>query len=389
MEHVIEIDNKPHAGQQAVLDSTARFRVLMCGRRFGKSIVAQIEALLACGEGKRVAYITPTFLLAKNFYHELDKVLPITVKRNASDLVIEMNGGMIRFFTGENLDRMRGMKFHLCIIDEAAYIPRLEDGWVNAIRPTLTDYKGKAVFLSTPRGKNYFYSLYLKGANSEPDWESFKFDTYSNPHIDGAEIDAARSLMPEVAFRQEYLADPSENSANPFGMSFIRQCVYPISDRPTAYIGIDLAKSTDWTVIIGLDDAGSVSYLDRFQKDWRQTRETILRLPKVPTAIDSTGVGDPIFEDIAREGHPVTGYKFTSHSKQVLMEGLMAAIHQRKITFPDGIISNELEVFEYQYTANGVRYSAPSGFTDDAVMALSLAWWVKGQNQSSGKYSFV
>ena len=389
MEQIIEITNIPHTGQQAVLDSTARFRVLMCGRRFGKSTVSQIEALMTCAEGKRVAYITPTYLLAKTFYAELDKVLPQSVKRNASDLVIEMNGGLIRFFTGENLDRMRGMKFHLCIIDEAAHIPRLEDGWINAIRPTLTDYQGRAIFLSTPRGKNYFYSLYLKGLNNEPDWASFKYDTYSNPHIEPAEVDAARSLMPEVAFRQEYLADPSENSANPFGMSFIRQCVYPISDRPPAFFGIDLAKAQDWTVIIGLDDAGSVCYLDRFQKDWRQTRETILRLPKVPTAIDSTGVGDPIFEDIAREGHPVIGYKFTSPSKQVLMEGLMSAIHQRKITFPDGIISSELEVFEYQYTQHGVRYSAPSGFTDDAVMALGLAWWVKEQNKSSGKYSFV
>jgi len=109
----------------------------------------------------------------------------------------------------------------------------------------------------------------------------------------------------------------------------------------------------------------------------------------VPTAIDSTGVGDPIFEDIARENRPVTGYKFTSSSKQVLMEGLMAAIHQRKVTFPEGIITRELEVFEFTYTANGVRYAAPSGFTDDAVMALGLAWWQKSQSYGRGKYIFV
>lgn len=389
MEITIEIENKPHGAQLAVLRSDARFRVLMCGRRFGKSLVAQMEALKACGEGQRVAYITPTYLLSKTFYAELDKALPQSVKRNASDLIIEMGAGSIRFFTGENLDRMRGMKFHLCVIDEASFIPKLEDGWISAIRPTLTDYKGKAIFLSTPRGKNYFYSLYLKGASGDPEWASFKFDTYANPHIDPAEINAAKALMPDIAFRQEYLADPSDNASNPFGLAMIRQCTYPLSDRPPVCFGIDLAKASDWTVIVGIDDMGAVCYLDRFQRDWRQTREAILCLPNVPMAIDSTGVGDPIFEDIAREGRQVTGYKFTSSSKQILMEGLMAAIHQRKVTFPDGIITRELEVFEFTYTANGVRYSAPSGFTDDAVMALGLAWWQKSQTHGRGKYSFL
>ena len=170
MEVTIEIENKPHEAQMAVLQSTARFRVLMCGRRFGKSIVAQMEALKACGEGKRVAYITPTYLLAKTFYSELDKALPLSVKRNASDLIIEMNGGGIRFFTGENLDRMRGMKFHLCIIDEASFIPKLEDGWINAIRPTLTDYTGDAFLLSTPKGVNFFHECYSRGVDpAQPD----------------------------------------------------------------------------------------------------------------------------------------------------------------------------------------------------------------------------
>ena len=93
MEVVIEIDNAPHPAQQQVLSSPARFRVLMCGRRFGKSVVAKMEALMACSEGERVAYITPTFLLSRTFYNELDKVLPPSVSRNASDLIYEFNGG--------------------------------------------------------------------------------------------------------------------------------------------------------------------------------------------------------------------------------------------------------------------------------------------------------
>jgi hypothetical protein len=385
----LHINTIPHPAQQAVLDCPARFRVLMCGRRFGKSLIAQVISLLELSKGHRVAYITPTYLLAKSFFQELDKALPPTVKRNASDLTIEMNGGLMRFFTGERLDNLRGMKFHHVIVDEASFIPDLESGWINSIRPTLTDFKGGAMFISTPRGRNYFYSLFLKGQNGEPDWASWKFTTYDNPHIEITEIDAARSLMPEVAFRQEYLAEPSDNAANPFGTAHIRQCIFPISDRPAVTFGIDLAKSHDWTVIIGIDDRGAVCYIDRFQKDWRQTRQAIQELPRVPLCIDSTGVGDPIFEDIAGMGRDVEGYKFTGPSKQQLMEGLALAIHQRKITFPEGVITSELESFEYQYTAHGTRYSAPSGFHDDGVMALGLAWYKFGKAKDHGRYSFL
>ncbi len=382
---------KPHSAQQQVLDCNSRFIVMMAGRRFGKSLISQTIALASAIKKQRVAYITPTYQLGKVFFKELVDLLPMEIyTKNEQDLVIQfITGGSIRFFTGERLDNLRGLKFHLCIVDEASFIPDLEDGWLNSIRPTLTDYKGRAFFLSTPKGKNYFFSLYMKGVAGESDWSSFKFTTYDNPHIDRSEIDDAKRQLPDVVFQQEYMANPAENSANPFGSSFIRQCTFPMSNAAPVVFGIDLAKSVDWTVIVGLDQSGSVCYFDRFQKDWRQTKDTIINLPKVPVLMDTTGVGDPIFEDLVRENVPVTGFKFTSSSKQQLMEGLASAIQQRKIQFPEGPISQELDIFEYQYTATGVRYSAPSGFHDDCVMALALAWHHKSINTGSGRYSFA
>jgi hypothetical protein len=105
--------------------------------------------------------------------------------------------------------------------------------------------------------------------------------------------------------------------------------------------------------------------------------------------MDSTGVGDPIFEDLQREGLDVTGFKFSQTSKQNLMVGLASAIQQRRVTFPEGVLTEELEIFEYQYTATGVKYSAPSGFHDDCVMALALAWQHLQQHSASGRYSFA
>jgi phage FluMu gp28-like protein len=376
----------PHINQQKILECDKRFRVVMCGRRFGKSELSQILSVTYAVKGLSVAYITPTYGLAKVFFGKLTESLELP--KNKSDLRIDFqNSGQIEFFTGERLDNLRGRKFHLVIIDEASFIPDLEQGWQNSIRPTLTDYKGKALFLSTPRGKNYFYSLFMK--QGENDWASFKFTSYDNPHIDPQEIDEARMQLPEVVFEQEYMANPSENSANPFGNQFITNCIKPISNQPIVAFGIDLAKSVDHTVIIGLDNEGNVAYFDRFQMDWHNTKENIKRLPRCPILIDSTGVGDPITEDLKRENIMVEGLKFTSQSKQQLMEGLATAIQQARIGFPSGVIVNELEVFEYQFTSNGVRYSAPSGFHDDCVMALALAWSNFSIKRGNGRYTFM
>ena len=151
---------------------------------------------------------------------------------------------------------------------------------------------------------------------------------------------------------------------------------------PVAF-GVDLAKSVDWTVIVGLDPIGRVCRFDRFQAPWK---ETIARVRSAVggyhALVDSTGVGDPILEELQRPGvsfNNFEGYKFTAQSKQQLMEGLAVAIQNRKIRFPDGTIRLELENFEYEYTgvggrSTGVRYSAPQGSNDDAVCALALAW---------------
>lgn len=382
--------HKPHEAQRAVLESDARFRVLMCGRRFGKSLISQDISIESALDKQRIAYITPTYLLGKVFFKDILDRLPETIyKKNETDLTIDfITGGSVRFFTGERLDALRGLKFHKAIIDEASYIPNLQDGWQNSIRPTLTDYKGSAIFLSTPKGRNFFYSLYMKGGDK--DWQSFKFTTYDNPHIDPEEIDAAKAQLPHAVFEQEYMANPMENAANPFGSLHIQSCVKPLSTLPAAYYGIDLAKSVDYTVIIGLDINGDVCFFKRFQADWQQTKNEILSIDRnKPVMIDSTGVGDSIVEDLQPAFNHMEGFKFTSQSKQQLMEQLASTIHKKEIGFPNGYIKDELDIFEYTFTSTGVRYSAPSGFHDDCVMALALANKCRDKHKLFGQYRFA
>jgi len=378
---------KPHPGQMEVLKHDARFKVLMCGRRWGKSLLAQTQAITKIFRQQRVAYITPTFLLAKSFFRDVSALLPPELcEVNKSDLIIRHGTGELRFFTGERLENMRGLKFHHAIIDEAPYLKDLENDWQNIVRPTLTDYEGTALFVSTPRGKDFFYSLTLR---NDANWHSWHFTTYDNPFMPVSEIELAKKELPPPVFEQEYMANPQENQNNPFGIAAIDLCTAPLSTNPVVYYGIDLAKSVDYTVVVGLDEHGHMCYFDRWQSDWQTTKNKLMALTKARHGyIDSTGVGDVVTEEVVKTQRFLEGFKFTKTSKQQLMEGLQAAIHQKKIKYNEAT-ANELKVFEYSLRNGTVKYEARNGFNDDAVMALAMAWRAYQYKRNFGNYSIT
>lgn len=382
---------QPTKPQQKVISEAKRFNVLDCGRRWGKSKLAMNIMSENALDGFPSAYFAPTYKLLEGTYKEVLTRLEPAIRRKHDNQFIELfTGGNIDFWSLENPLAGRSRKYKVAIIDEAAFNRNLWASWTEAIRPTLTDLKGSAWFMSTPKGKNDFYKLWMRGQTGEQDWMSWQMPTVTNPFIDAAEIEAARRDLPELAFAQEYLAEFNDNVANPFGLDKIRICTGQMSNEPAVCFGIDLAKSFDWTVIIGLDRFGVVCYFDRFQRPWNETKEIIRRLPRAAIKIDSTGVGDPITEDIQRERGDVHAFKYTSTSKQQLMEGLAAAIHQRRVVFPEGTIRAELESFEYQMTGTGVKYTAPPGLHDDCVNALALAWAMYVQDSGGQvKYSFL
>jgi hypothetical protein len=383
--------SQPHRAQLQIISEAKRFNVLDCGRRFGKSKLAANILSENALEGNPGAYFAPTYKLLEGTFKDILTSLQWLISRKHDNQRIELiTGGSIEFWSLENPLAGRSRKYKVAIIDEAAFNKNLWQSWTEAIRPTLTDLKGSAWFMSTPKGKNDFYKLWMRGQTGEQDWMSWQMPTLSNPHIDPTEIEAARRDLPELAFKQEYLAEFNDNVANPFGLEYIRICTGRLSDEPAVCFGIDLAKSFDWTVIIGLDRFGNVCHFDRFQRPWNETKEIIRRLPRAAIKIDSTGVGDPITEDIQRDRIDVHSFKYTSTSKQQLMEGLAAAIHQRRVIFPDGVIKAELESFEYQMTGTGVKYTAPVGLHDDCVNALALAWSMYVQDSGGQvKYSFL
>ncbi|WPQ65524.1 terminase family protein [Chitinophaga sancti] len=376
---------RPHVNQQKVIDCNSRFIVLQCGRRFGKSTVAQIISVkkLLSSPKSFVGYVAPTFDLCKLFYKEIIETLPAQLikSENKAELQIELiNGSFVKFHSGEALQSFRSRKYHLVIIDEAAFIPDLKDAYEQAIRPTLTDFKGRCIFISTPNGKNYYDSLFELGLRGEDGFTSFHFTSYDNPHIDPSEIDLAKATLPEAVFNQEYLALSGENAGNPFGgMNTInKNVVSNLSTNEPIVFGIDLGKQSDYSVIIGLDNDKKMCYFDRFRFDWNITKQRIkslnLRYPKARYIIDATGLGSPIVDDLQLAGvNNLVPFKFTGTSKPQIILELILAVEKGEITYNE-LTAKEMSVFEFTTTVSGyIRYSAASGYNDDCIASLSLA----------------
>jgi hypothetical protein len=370
---------KPHTGQQRILDAALRFNVLQCGRRFGKTTMGLHILRMAGIMGKTYGWFAPTYKSMSEQWNDIEaSFAPLIRKTDKQNREIYLiNGGRFDFWSLEKPDAGRGRKYHGIIIDEASVVRDLKSRWEQDIRPTLTDYKGRAWVLGTPKGQNYFHQLFLKGQRGDRDWKSWRLGTIDNPTIPDLEqelIDAQKDL-PDAVYKQEYLGVPADDGGNPFGVDAIRACFGERSHKPAIWFGWDLAKSHDWTWGVGLDEDGCQVFNGRFQKSWGETKQSIIEMTEWnPALIDSTGVGDPIVEDLIMEGSNFEGFKFSSTSKQALMMGLRAAIQQNRVRFFDEALKSELESFTYEYSpGGGVKYTAPDGMHDDGVMALALA----------------
>ncbi len=377
-----------HENQEKVKSEAQRFNVLDCGRRWGKTVFSVNLISETAINGYPSGYFAPTYKLLEGTFKETIKSLEPIVSRKHDNQFIELiTGGIIEFWSLDNANAGRSRKYKRVVVDEAAFVKDLWDAWHNSIRPTLTDLIGDGWIMSTPRGKNGFYKLYNKGISGEKNWVSWQMPTHTNPYIDSNELEDARHELPEAAYNQEYLALFSDNAANPFGITFIKKQIRPISNNNPVCYGVDLAKSVDWTVVTGLDANGQICFFERWQADWGATRKKVIQIiGSTPTLIDSTGVGDPIVEDIQRECFRAEGYHYSAPSKQKLMEGLANAIQKGTVTILDGVMQDELEAFEYIYGRTGVKYSAPDGLHDDCVNSLSLAVHKLSLGISTGVY---
>jgi hypothetical protein len=386
--------------QMAAMFDPRRISVIEASSKSGKTVSGIIwlyEKALQGSPGQNFWWVAPVSLQARIAFnrmrqHFVDQDgLPIFAVNLSDHTLTNARGAVIAFRSGDHSDSLYGEDVYAAVIDEASRFK--EESW-HAIRSTLTATRGPIRIIGNVKGrKNWFYQLARKAEAGFPELGYHKltaYDAVAAGVLADAEIESAKSMLPDHVFRELYLAEPSDDEGNPFGADHIRACIAPLSGKPAVAWGWDLARKQDWTVGIGLDADGCVAIALRFQKPWSEQVKIIKKfVARTPALIDETGVGDPIVEAIKRPDHSksgngadvyelscprLEGFRFTSASKQMLMEGLALAIHERKVRFPQGPISIELSEFEYSYTALGVRYSAPPGQHDDCVCALALAW---------------
>lgn len=203
-----------HETQKVTAKDTHRFRVLCCGRRWGKTTEA-VEEIKGCALAKnaRIVYVAPTFQQARDIAWEtLKKELePIINNINESRLELRVKnikgGESVIILRGwEAIETLRGQKFDFIVLDEVAMMRNFWLHWEEVIRPTLTDAKGECLFISTPKGFNHFYELFCK-EKEDPDFKSFHFTSYDNPYLPKEELDKAKKELTDDRFSQEYLAD--------------------------------------------------------------------------------------------------------------------------------------------------------------------------------------
>lgn len=380
--------------------------MLACGRRWGKdrACVYELLHLLPILSARNqdaklvppvlVWCVAPTYPISEQLWAEIKTFIPrdFVLEVREGDKCLKCVGGVeIWMKTASEPEKLVGVGLDLLLVTEAASIQ--EEAWTMGLRPMLSSpgRAGLALFNGTPKGLNWFYRMYLRGQDPlDTEVASWNYPTDDNPYIDHDEVAKAKRELPQDIFEQEYLARFLSDAGLVF--HHVEGCIQGVLQEPQEghrYTGgVDLAKHHDFTVVAIADRATRrVVYWDRFnQLDYTIQKSRIARAferyNKARGWLDSTGVGDPILEDLQRMGVSIEGYALTAKSKRQLVDGLAIALEQEQIRFPNiPELVNELKAYEYETTTAGnIRTNAPSGSYDDCVVALGLVNYGLMQN---------
>ena len=383
----VTLNYRPHAAQFEIHKARGyRFRTVCCGRRFGKTLCLAGELLDRGGTERAGDYgwIAPTYNVAERGIEAFRQIAEGFVSvAGRTPTRVEFRGlhGPVRvwFLSADNPDNIRGYGFQGIVVDEAASIP--PDVWHYVLRPTIGQTLGWAVLISTPKGRNWFFDMFTRGLEAgNESHKSFRFSSRESPYFPEQEWEDARRTLPQDVFRQEYEAEFLEDSAGVFHN--IEACLVDQPALPTeeVVIGCDVAKHTDFTVLIAMDSrTGQCFDMERFNRlDWPIQKERIVafaRKHRGRVILDATGAGDPIYDDLVRVYPNISPFRFTAHSKVELIQRLVVAVEQRRVTWPRAweVLTNEMKRYEYRLSPSGqISYSAPEGYHDDCVVALAL-----------------
>lgn len=291
-----------HQTQAEIARDNHRFRVLCCGRRWGKTTLAVEEIKgVALSKNARIAYIAPTFQQARDIAWQMliGELRPIIKKANESRLELEVRntvGGtsLIALRGWEAIETLRGQFFDFIVIDEVASMRNFVVYWHEVVRPTLTDTRGSVMFISTPKGFNHFYDLFN---TKDDDYASFHYTSYDNPFIPKEELDKAKQEIPEDRFAQEYLADFRKTEGLVY-KEFNRE-LHLSTEKPSVVVdtilGIDFGYTNPSSIIPIHIDADSHYWV---LEEWYKTGQTTEQIAEQARLYKATKVyADPAEPD--------------------------------------------------------------------------------------------
>jgi phage terminase large subunit-like protein len=381
-----KINAKPHAGQLEVHNSDARFKVLSAGRRWGKTRLGVNECLDVAAQGGRAWWVSPSYKTSEVGWRPLRQIvrkIPGAEIRLVDRVVNFPGGGFVAVRSADNPDSLRGEGLDFVVMDECAFMQR--EAWTEAIRPALSDRQGKVLFISTPKGRNWLWEIYQRGVSGEEGWQSWTFPTSSNPFIAKEEIEAAKRDLPEMIFRQEYLAEFIDDAGGVFRRVQEAAVLEPKEyEEGKQYIaGVDVAASVDFTVVSVLDaESKEMVYLDRFNRvDYPvlidRLEAVYHRYHLTSMVVESNSIGRPVIDELVARGLNIVPFTTTSATKQSIIQNLQAAFENGQIRILNNpMLIGELLSFESKRNASGgFSYSAPDGMNDDCVMSLAIAWY--------------
>lgn len=376
-----------HPSQAIVAAHPARFRVMACGRRWGKTRLGSLECIKTAVNGGRAWWVAPSYKVSRVGWRLISRLaaqIPGTEIRRGDLTVFLPGGGEVAVRSADNPDSLRGEGLDFVVLDECAFIQ--VEAWSEALRPALSDRRGRAMFISTPKGRNWFWRIWQRGNDQHDDeWHSWQLPTSDNPFISADEIAAAERGLPERVFRQEYLAEFMDDAGGVFRRVMEAATAVSCDTAIPGHqyvIGVDWAQQHDYTVfaVIDVTDRALV-YLDRFnQIDYNVQRGRLLalyeRFRPVQIIAESNSIGLPNIQALQREGLPLQPFSTTNATKTAAMDALALAFERSDIhIINDAVLISELQAYEMTQTNTGLRrFSAPEGVHDDTVIALALAW---------------
>ena len=380
---------RPHRKEDEIIKSPAKRKIIVAGRRVGKTTTVAMIASKALLKRRRVLYAAPKQDQTGAFWgyckgYFADATAAGYIYKNETQCLLEWQGGCLRAKTAWDADGLRSDYADLLILDEYALMD--PDTWDEVGAPMLLDNNGDAIFVFTPKRRNHAFHLYQRAkADTTGRWQAWNFSSHDNPYLSAEALAEITAEMTEDAYRQEILAEFLENEGAVFRN--IEACMHaPAStlvEHEGHYIvaGVDWGKQNDFTAIsIGCATCHQELELDRFnQIDYvfqRGRLEVLCEKWHVGWAMaESNAMGEPVIEELQRVGLPVEGFQTTATSKPPLIENLALALEREEWQFlNDSIAKGELEAYERKVSVTTGRssYSAPEGLHDDTVIARAL-----------------